>query len=1238
MGLHKIYSYLAESNRDIQKIYEQRNSENREDFEKHRIKYWIWLVKLNVDHRIFHIQKPGSGHIVGKKKSDSKAGQSRAGKVDHFELVRGIWQFHGATDELISTLKVFDQSFECWQRDNSLMWLIFIASLYERGDEKGAAAILDKYIDRYGLKDIDRFLLAAEFAHKMGKCSVKINRSYGIFSVLKNNHVEKKYEAYVKDKSIAVVGNGGGCIGQGKGAQIDAHDIVIRFNNYPVKGYEADYGSKTNVWIRAGNNEVGYRDIRDYDFVIYEPDFDHIFLHERQLDILGQYVTSCPDKLFYWNSELKRIFRKETKIINPSSGILAIWQLFKLRNNLEGVDLYGFSFQETEPDYKHYYDDLCKMALYHDVSKEKALIDRLLDHDKSARQPCRIFCCAYREYDVNSGKTGGPGGVLMMQKQYLGERFRNIPVEYIFKTGSGTISLDRTLNGTTGLIIQAARFITSHRKIRDCLEKGEEPLLVCHDIGCAYGAYLLGLKYVVVYHQQGSIINEIKALGRNYSEEDMEVIAFVEREVLKSAYKVYFPSLGSREVFERTSVIDRKEFAEINFSEYALYNTIREVRVRYDIEKVLEELNLSGLYHTNKQIFISVADFNYNKGMDRIPHFLSRYVSESRKDIVWIAIGYASNTEMFDKMDSEKDSWNFEAYLIGRRIDHQQILELCNWADFYIMLHRNSIFDLAVLEAMRAGTAVILSNAKSNYEFDRENNILIVDPDNVDPAIEQMLRKDLQEWKQKNRAVFNAYFSQERFAGNYIRMLGEFTRKCGYYKSVRSLMNQRYMTEWKDRYIGRKAVICGSGSSLESIREQDGQCVYIALNKALFYARIQFDILFMQDHPQNQKYRLEDYNSYDCLKFYGVITNPQMSGMGLYADPDKFRQLTNRLYRYELQPEVFDHKTDRFNISEPDAYFADGQSVLFSALQFAVLAGFQCIELCGVDFSGDNYGADRNMSVYARNVVNNLIAFKEQLKAEKPQISLCFLDTTNIKLAKRFYYIDHKKDEVIVSGVYTEDYGKMVRFQEETCEDDYRFDFRYVSDAQWNEQRGTGDFAFFGGNTIKTQLVIDKIREYWGKILIVADADLIFLQETKEDIVYDIKDVDMLFLRERGSGQAPYERAIANINIGFVAMKCNQASLDFWMQVQQETRSEKGWDQEIANIILHSGRTSLQYKMLPENFLNGGSITSENVGAQRICTACGTIAGRKGLSKFEFLLQAYNNAKMNRWFEGRLTP
>ncbi len=1230
MGLHKIYSYLAESDHEINRIYEKRKLENRKDFEKHKIKYWIWLVKLNIDHRIFHTKEKEKQKLV-----KVPAAKPPANTVDHFELIRGIWQFHGATDELISTLKVFDQSFECWQRDNSLMWLIYIASLYERGDEESAAVILDKYIDQYHLKDIDRFFKAAEFAHKMGKRNAKISKSYGILRVLNNNHVETKYEDYIKDKSIAIVGNGGGCIGRGKGAEIDAHDIVIRFNNYPQKGYEPDYGSRTNVWIRVGNNEVVYRDIRDYDFVIYEPDLEHVFMHERQLEILGQYAVMYPDKLFYWNREIKQEFRKETKIVNPSSGIFAIWQLFRIRKSLRGVDFYGFSFQESAPDYTHYYDDLCKMARYHDVEKEKALVNKLLDHGDSDRHRHhgRLFCCAYREYDPDSGKTGGPGGVLFMQKQYIGKRFRNIPIEYIFKTRNETIRVGRRLNGTTGLIMQAACCIMNHKKIKESLENGEEPLLVCHDIGSAYGAYLLGLKYVVVYHQQGSIINEIRASGRSCSNEDINVIALVEREVMKGAYKVYFPSLGAREVFEKTTMIGESDIAEINFSEYALYNTIREIRQRLNIEKVLEELNLLELYGTDKQIFISIADFNYNKGMDCIPGFLSRYVARSGQDVAWIAVGTASNKELFEKLNREKDNWNFEAYLIGKRIDHGKVLELLNWADFYIMLHRNSIFDLAVLEAMRAGNALILSDSASNYEFNREDNVLIVDLDDMDQAVTKLLQKDLNGWKQKNKAVFNTYFTQERFADNYIKMLRDLTWEYGDSRSRKSRINQQYMTEWKDRYIDRKVVICGSGSSLDSIREQDGQLVYIALNKALFYPHIKFDMLFMQDHPQNQKYQLEDYNSYDCLKFYGVITNPQLNKMGLYTDINKFHDLKNRLYRYELEPEVLDRRADQFNLSRPDEYFADGQSVLFSALQFAVLAGFQDITLCGVDFSELNYGSDPNRSKYAHNVQDNLIAFKKQLKLENPRVSLRFRDTTNEKLAKSFYYIDHQFDEIIVSGVYTEDYRRMVELQEETCEDDYQFDFRYISEAQWNEQKGTGDFAFFGGNTVKTQLVIDKIREYWGKILIVADADLVFLKRTKEDILYGLQDADMIFLRERSSDQKPYEKAIANINIGFVAMKCNQASLDFWIQVQQETILKKGWDQEIANIIIYDRKTDLRFKMFSEEFLNGGSITSENVGAQRICTACGTIAGRKGLSKYDFLLQAYNNAKINRWFE-----
>ncbi|CAL4904194.1 unnamed protein product [Urochloa decumbens] len=47
--------------------------------------------------------------------------------------------------------------------------------------------------------------------------------------------------------TCAVVGNSGILLGSGRGAQIDAHDLVIRLNNARVAGYAADVGAKTSV-------------------------------------------------------------------------------------------------------------------------------------------------------------------------------------------------------------------------------------------------------------------------------------------------------------------------------------------------------------------------------------------------------------------------------------------------------------------------------------------------------------------------------------------------------------------------------------------------------------------------------------------------------------------------------------------------------------------------------------------------------------------------------------------------------------------------------------------------------------------------------------------------------------------------------------------------------------------------------------------------------------------------------
>lgn len=48
-----------------------------------------------------------------------------------------------------------------------------------------------------------------------------------------------------------VVGNGPSLIGGELGKYIDAHDCVVRLNNFALGGYQKDVGSKTDIWVQS---------------------------------------------------------------------------------------------------------------------------------------------------------------------------------------------------------------------------------------------------------------------------------------------------------------------------------------------------------------------------------------------------------------------------------------------------------------------------------------------------------------------------------------------------------------------------------------------------------------------------------------------------------------------------------------------------------------------------------------------------------------------------------------------------------------------------------------------------------------------------------------------------------------------------------------------------------------------------------------------------------------------------
>jgi hypothetical protein len=74
--------------------------------------------------------------------------------------------------------------------------------------------------------------------------------TWDTFQLYRNEvRISKRFNDYVKGKSIIIVGPSPYLQGKGRGEFIDSHDIVIRLNrgwNIP-KDIQKDYGSKTNV-------------------------------------------------------------------------------------------------------------------------------------------------------------------------------------------------------------------------------------------------------------------------------------------------------------------------------------------------------------------------------------------------------------------------------------------------------------------------------------------------------------------------------------------------------------------------------------------------------------------------------------------------------------------------------------------------------------------------------------------------------------------------------------------------------------------------------------------------------------------------------------------------------------------------------------------------------------------------------------------------------------------------------
>ncbi len=239
------------------------------------------------------------------------------------------------------------------------MHILYISMIMELGHTEKAIELIKEYRARFGDIHFDKKINLAHFAAKNGFSHVKaITQSAEIYERFEQTTHSNFLEKLLKGKSIAVVGNGPSHKGKNLGAEIDAHDIVIRMNNYAIgKEFQKDYGCKTDIWLLGcGGSDVKFRtgpfkavvfgeDVRYY-WGTHSESYRHFILEQK---------TPC----IYIPRECSISLSQYSNIDFPTTGAKFIWLLKQKLGSLRNIDFYGFNFLMENPDTyaTHYFQD-----------------------------------------------------------------------------------------------------------------------------------------------------------------------------------------------------------------------------------------------------------------------------------------------------------------------------------------------------------------------------------------------------------------------------------------------------------------------------------------------------------------------------------------------------------------------------------------------------------------------------------------------------------------------------------------------------------------------------------------------------------------------------------------------------------------------------------------------------------------------------------------------------------------
>lgn len=149
------------------------------------------------------------------------------------------------------------------------------------------------------------------------------------------------FKEYIKDKSIAIVGNAISALKVERGTEIDQHDIVIRFNRGFLKCGK-NLGNKCSILVLGSPGNPGdYIEMPKFQWIVWTKSEES---GKRLIPDIQKFKN-----LIYYDLN-KKVELKNILTMYPSAGIMGL-DLLLTCGEYKSIKIYGFDFSRTGTSY-----------------------------------------------------------------------------------------------------------------------------------------------------------------------------------------------------------------------------------------------------------------------------------------------------------------------------------------------------------------------------------------------------------------------------------------------------------------------------------------------------------------------------------------------------------------------------------------------------------------------------------------------------------------------------------------------------------------------------------------------------------------------------------------------------------------------------------------------------------------------------------------------------------------------